>query len=51
MDPADFVLRPFDKRERPEVDVMVEDAADIVELWHDDRDRAQERAALRGKDG
>ena len=32
MDPADYVLRPFTKKERPDVDVMVEDAADIVEL-------------------
>ena len=50
MDPADYVLRPFTKKERPEVDVMVEDAADIVELWSTDRERAQERAALRGRD-
>lgn len=50
MDPADYVLRPFTKKERPEVDVMVEDAADIVELWSTDRERAQEQATLRGKD-
>lgn len=50
MDPADFVLRQFVKKEREEVDLMVEDAADIVELWLTERDRAQEQAALRGRD-
>lgn len=49
-DPADFVLRNFTKKERPEVDLMVEDAADVVERWGDDRERAQEMAALRGRD-
>jgi peptidyl-tRNA hydrolase, PTH1 family len=49
-DPADFVLRTFTKKERPEVDLMVEDAADVVERWLEDRDRAQEMAALRGRD-
>lgn len=51
MDPADYVLRPFTKKERPEVDLMVEDAADVVERWCHDRARAQEMAALRGQDG
>ena len=51
MDPADFVLRPFAKSERSEVGVMVEDAADVVEQWLGDRDRAQEQAAHRGRDG
>ena len=46
-DPADFVLRPFSKSERPEVDVMVEDAADVVTGWFEDRSRAQELAARR----
>lgn len=50
MDPADYVLRPFTKKERPEVELMIEDAADVVKLWPQDRDRAQEAAALRGKD-
>ena len=50
MDPANFVLRPFTKLERPEVDLIVEDAADVVELWLSDRDRAQELAAHRGRD-
>lgn len=49
-DPADFVLRTFTKRERPEVDLMIEDAADVVEMWLLDRPRAQEMAALRGRE-
>lgn len=48
-DPADFVLRNFTKTERPEVDLLIEDAADVVEGWLDDRARAQETAALRGR--
>jgi PTH1 family peptidyl-tRNA hydrolase len=46
-DPADYVLRRFSTKERPEADVMVRDAADVVERWLDDRDRAQEMAAQR----
>jgi peptidyl-tRNA hydrolase len=49
MDPADFVLRPFTKSERPEVELMIEDAADVVELWPSDPARAQELAARRGR--
>jgi len=49
-DPAGYVLRTFAKSERPEVEVIVEDAADVVERWLDDRVRAQEMAALRGRD-
>ncbi len=49
MDPADFVLRRFAMKEQPKVALMVEDAADVVELWTDDRARAQELAALRGR--
>jgi PTH1 family peptidyl-tRNA hydrolase len=49
MDPADFVLRPFTKTERPEVDLMIEDAAEVVELWPSDPARAQELAARRGR--
>jgi len=49
-DPADFVLRPFSKGERPEVDLVVEDAADVVTRWFEDRERAQEQAALRDRD-
>jgi PTH1 family peptidyl-tRNA hydrolase len=48
MDPADFVLRGFTKSERPEVDLMVEVAADVVALWPSDPDRAQELAAHQG---
>jgi PTH1 family peptidyl-tRNA hydrolase len=50
MDPADFVLRPFSAAERGEVDQMIEDAADVVEAWPRDAGRAQEMAALRGRD-
>jgi PTH1 family peptidyl-tRNA hydrolase len=50
MDPADFVLRPFTKDEREEVKLMIEDAADVVELWPTDPARAQELAALRGRE-
>lgn len=46
-DPADFVLRRFGTRERPEVDLMVGDAADVVERWVSDPARAQELAAHR----
>lgn len=49
-DPADFVLRPFTKSERSEVDVMIVDAADVIERWLSDPDRAQEMAALRGRE-
>jgi PTH1 family peptidyl-tRNA hydrolase len=47
MDPAAFVLRRFAKAERPEVDLLVQEAADVVELWLDDAARAQEKAAHR----
>jgi PTH1 family peptidyl-tRNA hydrolase len=50
MDPADYVLRPFTKAERGEVELMIEDAADVVELWPTDPARAQEMAALRGRE-
>lgn len=48
-DPADFVLRSFSRKERPEVDLMVRDAADVVERWIADPERAQELAAHRGR--
>lgn len=51
VDPAHFVLRPFSGSERPEADLMVEDAADVVERWLSDRQGAQEEAAHRGRDG
>ena len=50
MDPADFVLRPFGKEERAEVELMIEDAADVVQVWPDDAERAQELAARRGRE-
>lgn len=50
-DAADHVLRRFTNTEAPEVEFIVEDAADIVETWLTDRVRAQEMAAHRGKDG
>ena len=46
-DPADHVLSPFSVREREEVDLQVTDAADVVERWVEDPDRAQELAARR----
>lgn len=33
MDPADFVLRRFSRDERPIVDLMVREAADVVRAW------------------
>jgi peptidyl-tRNA hydrolase len=50
MDPADYVLRPFSKEERGEVEVIFEDAADVVDIWPIDPARAQEMAALRGRE-
>lgn len=50
-DPSAFVLHPFSKQERAEVDLMVADAADVVERWVEDPVRAQEMAAHRGRDG
>ncbi len=49
-DPAEYVLRGFTKKESPGVDLIVEDAADVVEMWLSDRQRAQEMAAHRGRD-
>lgn len=49
-DPADYVLRSFAKGERSEVDLIVQDAADVVESWLVDPARSQEMAAHRGKD-
>ncbi len=47
MDPAAYVLHRFEFRERPEVDVMVDDAADVVETWVTDPERAREQAGSR----
>lgn len=49
-DAADFVLRQFTKAERDQVEVIFEEAADVVEQWLTDPVRAQEMAALRGRD-
>jgi peptidyl-tRNA hydrolase, PTH1 family len=46
-DPAKFVLERFSKEQRGEVDLQVEDAADVVEKWLTDPQRAQEMAAHR----
>lgn len=46
-DPADFVLRRFGTRERLDADLVVVDAADVVESWVTDPQRAQEQAAHR----
>lgn len=46
-DPADFVLRRFGPTERVEADLLVVDAADVVERWITDPQRAQEQAAHR----
>ncbi len=47
MDPAVYVLRRFSPRERPEVDLIVEDAADVVETWIVDPEAARELAGRR----
>ena len=47
MDPAAFVLRPFAKSEREEVDFLVRDAAEVVERWIEDADEAVQLAARR----
>jgi PTH1 family peptidyl-tRNA hydrolase len=44
---AGHVLATFSKAEREEADVLVQDAADVVERWLVDRARAQEMAAHR----
>ena len=44
---ANHVLRSFSKSEREEVDLLVQDAADVVERWLTNPARAQELAAHR----
>jgi PTH1 family peptidyl-tRNA hydrolase len=44
---ADHVLARLSKAERKEADLLVEDAADVVEMWLVDQARAQEKAAHR----
>lgn len=48
VDPADYVLRRFSQGERSQVGVVIEAAADVVEMWPDRPERAQEMAALFG---
>lgn len=44
-DPADFVLRPFAKGEREEIDVLVQLAADVVDTFvSEGGDAARQRA-------
>jgi PTH1 family peptidyl-tRNA hydrolase len=47
MDPADYVLSRFSAGEREEVDHLVEDAADVVERFMTDPERAMELAGAR----
>lgn len=47
MDPAAFVLRRFTKAERSEVDLMVADAAEVVDTWVGDREAATRKAGER----
>lgn len=47
LDPADFVLRRFTRSERREVDLMVEDAADVVTDWVAEPEAAVRRAGER----
>lgn len=44
-DPADFVLRRFAKRERPDVDLMVVEAAEVVRSFAADGGDAGRQAA------
>lgn len=46
---ADHVLARFTPGEREEAVALVEDAAEVAELWLTDRPRAQEQAAHRGR--
>lgn len=47
MDPAAYVLKPFAKVERPEVDLLVSDAAEVAETFLADRERAVQQAGER----
>ncbi len=49
-DPADFVLEPFSKAERDEVDLLVEEAADaVLTLVREGLERAQDRHNRSGR--
>ena len=47
MDPAAYVLRPFAKAERSEVDLLVKDAADVIERFLTDQAAAVQMAGER----
>lgn len=47
MDPATYVLKPFAKAERPEIDHLIQDAADVVERFLADRAAAIQMAGER----
>ena len=47
MDPAAYVLRPFAKSEREEVDFLVRDGAEVIEKWISDPEEAVQLAARR----
>jgi len=47
MDPAAFVLRRFSRAEREEVDILIRDAADVVEQWVSNPERAVQTAGER----
>lgn len=47
MDPADFVLRRFTRAERTEVDLLVEEAAEVAIDWVVDLEAATRRAGER----
>lgn len=49
IDPADYVLSRFSKTERSEMDLVITDAAGVVERWVIDPARAQEQAARRAR--
>jgi PTH1 family peptidyl-tRNA hydrolase len=51
MDPAAFVLRRFTRAERDDVDILIQDAADIVEQWVSDPEAAIQAAARRQSPG
>ncbi len=51
MDPAAYVLRRFSKSEREEVDILIQDAADVLESFLRDPEAAIQQAAVRQPSG
>lgn len=47
MDPAAFVLKRFSKSEREEIDILVQDAADVIETFLTDPEAAVQQAGSR----